>query len=151
MMNGHEKSDPAIVAVKPTNEAGRPGEEPAEPRAGTEGNADQTDTLPDTEPGRRVTRLSLSKPWIAYVKRPTLRAGRGCFAYTPEVGAVCGKAARTVLCGGGRAAMRVPTAIVAALLAMTWLRLIENRSSRRRRARTPRFRRQRLSVPVLSA
>ncbi len=45
MMNGHEKSDPAIVAVKPTNEAGRPGEEPAEPRAGAEGNADQTDTL----------------------------------------------------------------------------------------------------------
>ena len=29
---------------------------------------------------------------------------------TPEVGAVCGKAARTVLCGG-RAVMRVPTAI----------------------------------------
>ena len=37
---------------------------------------------------------------------------------TPEVGAVCGKAARTVLCGG-RLAMSVPTAIVAALLAMT--------------------------------
>ena len=45
MTNGHEKSDPAIVAVKPTNEAGRPGEEPAEPRAGTEGNAGQGDTL----------------------------------------------------------------------------------------------------------
>jgi group II intron reverse transcriptase/maturase len=45
MMNGHEKSDPAIVAVKPTNEAGRPGEEPGEPRAGTEGNAEQDGTL----------------------------------------------------------------------------------------------------------
>jgi RNA-directed DNA polymerase len=44
-MNGHEKSDPAIVAVKPTNEAGRPGEEPVEPRAGTEGNAKQGGTL----------------------------------------------------------------------------------------------------------
>ena len=44
-MNGHEKSDLAIVAAKPTNEAGRPGEEPVEPRAGTEGNAEQTDTL----------------------------------------------------------------------------------------------------------
>src|ERR1700682_949677 len=32
--------------------------------------------------------------------------------------AVCGKAARTVLCGG-RSAMSVPTAIVASLLAMT--------------------------------
>src|SRR5580658_309437 len=34
---------------------------------------------------------------------------------TPEVGAVCGKAARTDLCGG-RAVMRVPTAIEARCL-----------------------------------
>src|SRR5580658_2688226 len=34
---------------------------------------------------------------------------------TPEVGAVCGKAARTDLCGG-RAVMRVPTAIEALCL-----------------------------------
>ncbi len=39
MMNGDEKSDPAIVAMKPTNAAERSGAEPAEPRAGTEGNA----------------------------------------------------------------------------------------------------------------
>ena len=45
MMNGHEKSDPATVAAKPTNEAGRPGEEPVEPRAGTEGNAEQDGAL----------------------------------------------------------------------------------------------------------
>ena len=32
--------------------------------------------------------------------------------YSPEVGAVCGKAARTVLCGG-HAVMRVPTATIA--------------------------------------
>ena len=44
MMNGHEKSDPAIVAMKPTNKAGQPGAEPGEPRAGTEGNADQQST-----------------------------------------------------------------------------------------------------------
>src|SRR5258708_655889 len=36
----------------------------------------------------------------------------------PKVGAVCGKAARTVLCGG-RSVMGVPTAIVATLLAKT--------------------------------
>ena len=41
MMNGDEKSDPAIVAVKPTNAAERSGAEPVEPRAGTEGNASQ--------------------------------------------------------------------------------------------------------------
>ncbi len=38
-MHGHEKSDPAIVAVKPANEGGQPPEEPVEPRAGAEGNA----------------------------------------------------------------------------------------------------------------
>jgi len=38
-MNGREKSDPAIVAVKSTNEAERSGSEPMEPRAGAEGNA----------------------------------------------------------------------------------------------------------------
>ena len=38
---------------------------------------------------------------------------------TPKVGAVCGKAARTVLCGG-RAVMRVPTAIEANVLPF-WL------------------------------
>jgi len=45
MMNGGEKSDPAIVAVKPANEPGRPGEESAERRAGTEGNAGRQSTL----------------------------------------------------------------------------------------------------------
>ena len=40
-MNGQEKSDPAIVAAKSTNEAERSGSEPMEPRAGTEGKAVQ--------------------------------------------------------------------------------------------------------------
>ena len=44
MTHGHEKSDPAIVATKPTNEAGQLAAEPAERRAGTEGNADQQST-----------------------------------------------------------------------------------------------------------
>ena len=44
MMHGHEKSDPAIVARKPTNKAGRPAAEPVERRAGAEGNADQQST-----------------------------------------------------------------------------------------------------------
>ena len=39
MMNGREKSDPAVVAAKSTNEAGQPGEEWMEPSAGTKGNA----------------------------------------------------------------------------------------------------------------
>src|ERR1700730_5539623 len=39
MMHGREKSDSAIVAVKPTNKAGQPAAESAEPRVGAEGNA----------------------------------------------------------------------------------------------------------------
>jgi RNA-directed DNA polymerase len=44
MMNGREKSDPAIVAAKPANGAGRPVEELVERRAGTEGNEVQHNT-----------------------------------------------------------------------------------------------------------
>jgi hypothetical protein len=53
MMDGHEKSDPAIVAVKPANKANEPtveasaeanAAELAEPRAGTKGNAEQQST-----------------------------------------------------------------------------------------------------------
>ena|SRR5688572_4225693 len=43
-MNGREKSDPAIVARKPTNKAGRPAAEPVERRAGAEGNTGQQST-----------------------------------------------------------------------------------------------------------
>src|SRR5436305_5962151 len=43
-MHGGEKSDPAIVARKPANEAGRPAAEPVERRAGAEGNAIQRRT-----------------------------------------------------------------------------------------------------------
>jgi RNA-directed DNA polymerase len=45
MMNEREKSDPATVAGKSTNEAGQPGEEWMEPRAGTKGNVDRQSTL----------------------------------------------------------------------------------------------------------
>jgi len=55
MMDGHEKSDPAIVAMKPANKAEQPtaersaraatAAEPVEPRAGTKGNARQQ-TMP---------------------------------------------------------------------------------------------------------
>src|SRR6202162_3778615 len=54
MMHGHEKSDPAIVAMKPANKADRTAPErsaaspnaaePVERRAGTKGNADQQST-----------------------------------------------------------------------------------------------------------
>ena len=55
MMHGREKSDSAIVAVKPTNKAGRPAAEPVEPRAGAEGNASQQST------GRAQSRETVSQ------------------------------------------------------------------------------------------
>jgi hypothetical protein len=44
VMHGPGKSDPAIVAAKPTNKAGRPAAEWVERRAGAEGNAEQQST-----------------------------------------------------------------------------------------------------------
>jgi RNA-directed DNA polymerase len=45
MMNGREKSVPVVVAVKSMNEAGQPGEEWMEPRAGAKGNVGRLITL----------------------------------------------------------------------------------------------------------
>jgi RNA-directed DNA polymerase len=44
MMEGREKSDLAVVAMKPTNKAGKPAAEPVERRAGTKGKANQQST-----------------------------------------------------------------------------------------------------------
>jgi hypothetical protein len=46
MMNGHEESDPAMVAVKLATKAERSVAESVEPRAGAEGNAEQGGTHP---------------------------------------------------------------------------------------------------------
>jgi group II intron reverse transcriptase/maturase len=43
-MNGHEKSDPLVVAMKPVNEAGQPAEEWVERRGGAKGNAERPRT-----------------------------------------------------------------------------------------------------------
>ena len=85
MTHGPEKSDPVIVAGKPTNKAERSAAELAEPRTGTKGNADRQSTHWTLEPGARVTGAG------------THTAG-GC-RHTPEVGAACGES-RT--CGSVR-------------------------------------------------
>ena len=53
-MHEPEKSDSGIVVTKPTNKAGRPAAELAEPRPGTKGNADQQSTH-RTQSRARVT------------------------------------------------------------------------------------------------
>jgi hypothetical protein len=97
MMHGHEKSDSAIVAMKPPNKAGRPAAEAVERRAEAKENANRCRTC------RTQCRESVS-PTPERVRKA--EASR----QTSEVGAVCRKAARTVLCGG-RPVMGVPTAI----------------------------------------
>ena len=94
MMHEREKSDPAVVAVKLANKAERSAAESVEPRAGTEGNAGQHSTC------RAQYRVSVS---------PALERIRHVRRQTPEVGAVCGKSARTDLCGG-YGEIRIPTA-----------------------------------------
>ena len=55
MMHGHEKSDSAIVAGKPTNKAVLTAAEPVERRAGAEGNASQQSTGRAQNRTNRVT------------------------------------------------------------------------------------------------
>jgi len=94
MMHGGGKSDEAIVAMKPANKAERSATESVERRAEAKGNAGQQSTF------RAQSRADASQ---------ALERIRQSRRHSPKVGAVCGKAARTVLCGG-RSAMSVPTA-----------------------------------------
>ena len=109
MMNGHEKSDPAIVAMKPANKAEGPsaaravGEpyaaERVERRAGTMGNAGQQSTR------RAQNRDSVTRRWTVCAKPRRSTAWR----QIPLVRAGCLNWACPDLCGG-RSAMAVPTA-----------------------------------------
>jgi len=96
-MHDSEKSDSAIVAVKPPNKAGLPVAEAVEPRAGAKGNADQQSTH-RTQSRKRVTQ-ALSR--VRHVLR----------RQTPKVGAGCSYWARPDPCGGCPA-MGIPTAIL---------------------------------------
>ena len=53
MMHESGKSDAAVVAMKPVNEAVQAAEEREERRTVTEGNVDQQSTVPDAEPDKR--------------------------------------------------------------------------------------------------
>src|SRR6476661_4309097 len=90
MMHGREKSDPAIVAVKPANKAANPAveqsaaepatAEPVEPRAGTKGNVDQQSTC------RTQSRVSVSQALdrIRKVARETKEEGEVHRAFPPR-------------------------------------------------------------------
>jgi hypothetical protein len=101
-MHGREKSDSAILATKPTNKAGRPAAEPVERRAGTEGNAEQ-----------QSTRRAQNRESVSQALDRVRQSCRSLCRQTPKVRAECPNWARSDLCGG-RAVMRVPTAIILA-------------------------------------
>ena len=94
MMNGREKSDSAIVAVKPANNAEQSAAESVEPRAGAKGNADQQSTR------RAQYRESVSQA-LGRIRQVSPSGTRGRSRMH--------KGARPDLCGG-REATRVPTA-----------------------------------------
>lgn len=88
MMHGGGTSDAAIVALKPTNKAKRSAAELVERRAATEGNASQQSTY------RAQNRASVTQA----LERIRFSVGTSTDRrHSPEVGAVCGKAARTDL------------------------------------------------------
>jgi hypothetical protein len=81
MMHEGEKSDPAIVAVKPTNKAERSAAETVERRAGAKGNADQHSTcraqyrVSVTQgAGAHTARFAVTHPrWEPYAGKPHVR------------------------------------------------------------------------------
>ena len=101
MMHGHEKSDLVIVAMKPANKAKEPagGGICRGKRSGSRGSEGRGPRGMRTGKARTglSARLARHRRWSAY--------GQRMCRHTPEVGAVCGKAARTDW-GGGRAMKR---------------------------------------------
>jgi hypothetical protein len=85
MMHEREKSDPAVVAGKPVNNAERSAAESVEPRAGTKGNADQQSTswtlsqTSVTQALDRIPRAAYLQPavthprWEPYAGKPHVR------------------------------------------------------------------------------
>jgi hypothetical protein len=91
MMYDREKSDPAIVATKPTNKAGQPSAELVEPRAGAKGNVHQQSTgralyreTVSQAPTRmrhvaRILRGAVTHPrWEPYARIGLVRIYAGC-------------------------------------------------------------------------
>jgi hypothetical protein len=108
-MNGPEKSDSVVVAMKPANKVGQPAAEWAEPRTGPEGNTGRTHTRRTQCRGSVSQRMDRVRPAAGHYRASPS---------TPEGGAVCPNWARTDLCRG-RPAMGVPTAIISAQVEMS--------------------------------
>ena len=106
-MYAGEESDCAAVPVKQPNKEALASAEVVEGRAQTKEN----DAEPDTSPTLSGERVSQGLSGVRQVAREISR--RSLRRHSSKVGAVCGSAARTDLCGG-RSAMVVPTATLPA-------------------------------------
>jgi len=99
-MNGHEKSDPIVVAMKPANKAGQPVAERVERRVGTKGNAGQHNTRRAqnresvTQALARVRQASRASPVNA---SPSNTRGRSRMRATRTYGSVRGALSNAVL------------------------------------------------------
>ena len=98
-MHDQEKSDSAIVAVKPSNKSPDTGGGGGGVEGGDQGEHGPAKHAPDPEPGARDPGAG---PRAASARAALRR-------HTPEVGAGCSNRARPDLCGG-RPTMDVPTA-----------------------------------------
>jgi hypothetical protein len=84
VMHGHEKSDSAIVAGKPTNKAERSAAELVEPRAETKGNAGQQCTrrtqcrISVSQALERIRKFAVTHPrWEPHAGKPLVRICAG--------------------------------------------------------------------------
>jgi hypothetical protein len=102
MMYDREKSDPAIVAVKPTNKAGQPAAELVEPRAGAEGNVSQQSTGRAQYRGTVSQALKRIRHFARISRRAVTHPRWEPYARIGLVRDLC----------GGREVTRVPTAKV---------------------------------------
>jgi hypothetical protein len=100
MMYDREKSDLAIVAVKPTNKAGQPAAELVEPRAGAAGNASQQSTGRAQYRGTVSQALKRMRNFVRISRRAVTHPRWEPYA---RIGLVR-------ICAGGREVTRVPTA-----------------------------------------
>jgi hypothetical protein len=92
MMHGHEKSDLAIVAMKPANKAEQSAAELVEPRAGTKGNAGQQSTrrtqnrISVSQALERIRKVAVTHPrWEPYAGKPHVRICAGGGEQSPSL------------------------------------------------------------------
>ena len=91
MMHGPEKSDPAIVAMKPTNNAEQSAAEAVERRVGTKGNADA-----------RNTRRTQGRERVSQALARVRKAARSLCATHPRWEPYAGKSHVRFCAGGAR-------------------------------------------------